>query len=150
VGAYLLLLLGGCGLAGWLLAAFQVHWLMVIISLGIIAHLIVVGADAIVLANVWVIAMIFIAAVAKAWPPIWDSQVPVGNARLWAVGLLLVWMGAIALVVLLAFARQVIQVKALSPSFLLRGTVLLSWLTTMLGYWIYHLTVTTYPLTHSG
>jgi len=136
---YGMLLLLGCGITGWLLAAFQVPYLVVLISLAVMSHLIVVGVDAIALANVWVVVIMFTAAVVKAWPAIWDSRVPIENAQLWAGVLLLLWLGAIALVILLAFAGQFIHFHRFIKSQISKGTVTLTCMSVVLGYLIYHL-----------
>lgn len=107
--SYLALLLLGYGFAGWLLAAFQVAWFVWVGTLAMTLHLIRARSAAIALSSSWVAIVISIAAVTKAWAAVWDSRVPFQHAQLWAEGLLLIWLGAIGLVVLLAFADTAIQ-----------------------------------------
>lgn len=106
--SHLAALLLGYGFAGWLLAAFQVSWLVWLGTLGVTLHLIRVGASALTLATGWVVLVMVAAAVVKAWTAVWNSRIPFEQAQLWAQTLLLIWLGAIGLVVLLAFGRSTI------------------------------------------
>ncbi|WP_295393437.1 hypothetical protein [uncultured Thiodictyon sp.] len=101
---YLTLLLLGYSAAGWLLAAFQVHWWVWLVTFGLTLHLIRCGPAAIVPASAWVTGVMFVAAVTKAWAPLWGLRFPYEHAQLWALGLLLIWLGAIVSMVLLALA----------------------------------------------
>jgi hypothetical protein len=114
---HLAALLLGYSFAGWLLAAFQVSWLIWLGTLGTTLHLIRAQASAIALAASWVVLIMVAAAVVKAWAAAWDSRVPFEQAQLWAQGLLLIWLGAMGLVVLLAFARpRIAQLGMRGPS----------------------------------
>ncbi|MCU0524345.1 MAG: hypothetical protein MUF72_05925 [Elainella sp. Prado103] len=103
---YLLVLFLSCGLTGWLLAAFQVPWPIWLGTLAVMLHLIRSGTAAIPLSTGWVVILISLAAILKAWAPVWNSQVPYQQAQLWAKGLLGIWLGAIGLVVLLSQANR--------------------------------------------
>jgi hypothetical protein len=107
--SYLALLLLGYGFAGWLLAAFQAPWLIWLGTLAACLHLVRSQVAAIALASSWVVLLISAASVLKAWAPVWDRRVPFEQAPLWAESLLLIWLGAIGLVILLAFAHAAMQ-----------------------------------------
>jgi len=103
--AYLIALLSGYVTIGWLLAAFQVSWLVWLTTLGVTLYLVNAGVDAIALANAWIVAVISAGAVAKSWAPIWDAQLPYKNAQAWAMGLLALWLWTVVLGVGLGFAQ---------------------------------------------
>ena len=135
---YLLVLSLGYVSAGWLLAAFQVSGFVWIGTLGTLLYLARSGADAIVVASTWVVGVISVGAVLKAWTPVWHSRLPYENAQLWAVGLLLIWLWAMVLVVLLAFAKirmQTIGFRLLRSSL---GLILWIWVTLGCGGLLYH------------
>ncbi len=103
------MLLLGYGSAGWLLAVFHVPWLVWVGTLLMTFHLIRIGEDAIALSAAWVIGIMSIGAIVKAWTPVWNSQLPQSNAQLWAVGLMLLWIWALILVFLLGVAKTVLR-----------------------------------------
>lgn len=131
--AYLLLLLLGYLSLGWLLAAFQVCWFVWVGTLGVILHLITAKTDAIAIASAWVVAIVSIAAVVKAWTPLWDSRVPSEHAQLWAIGLLLIWLWAHILVLLLAFARKPMRRLNIQPVQATQGLIVLIGVALVLG-----------------
>lgn len=140
VGGYLVLLLLGYSLVGWLLAAFQVFWLIWPVTFLVTFHLIRSGPPAIALSSSWVIGLMTLAAVMKAWAPVWDSRVPHEHAQLWAQGLLLIWFGASGLVVLLAFAeRMVMRPLGLAGHQAVYGLVILIWSAMVIGRLCYGL-----------
>lgn len=128
---YLLVLSLGYVSAGWLLAAFQVPGFVWIGTLGIVLYLTKAGADAIVVASAWVVGVISVGAVLKVWTPVWHSRLPYENAQLWAVGLLLIWLWAMMLVVLLAFAQ--IRMQTIGFRFLRSSSGLVLWIWVALG-----------------
>lgn len=136
-GVYLILLGMGCVAAGWLLAAFQVPWFVWCGTLGVMGHLARAKSDAIVLASAWVVLLMFIAAVTKAWTPAWYSNLPWENARLWARGLLLIWLGATGLVLLLAFAPSKLQSIDWSTPRTSTCLLIFTWITLLLGGFLY-------------
>ncbi len=111
---YLMTLLAGFLLIGWLLAAFQAPGLVWLGTLAVTLHLVKAEADAIVLGNAWIVTIMLIAAVKKAWTPAWNANLPAQDASLWATGLLLIWFSVIAMVILLAFAKP--QLRSLGCS----------------------------------
>jgi len=135
--AYLAVLLMGYGWLGWLMAAFQVPWPIWLGTLGVTLHLIRSGSAAIVLSEGWVVSVMFLAAVIKAWPEVWDSHVPYENAQLWAKGLLLIWMGGTGLVILLAFADSALDKLGVRGHHQLYSFISLVW-GVMGGGWIYY------------
>lgn len=88
---------------------FHVPWLVWIGTLLMTFHLIRIGEDAIALSTAWVIGIMSIGAIVKAWTPVWNSQLPHSNAQLWAVGLMLLWIWALILVFLLGAAKSVLR-----------------------------------------
>lgn len=136
-GGYLLLLLGGCGAAGWLLAGFGAPGLVWLGTLGVVAHLVAAETDAIALASAWVMAIVAGGVVGKAWIPLWDSRVPHENAQRWAMVLWLLWLGAIGLVVLLARARRMLRGLGWRDRQAARAIGLLAWAALGVGWFIY-------------
>lgn len=134
---YLLILLLSCGGAGWLLAAFQVPWPIWLGTLAMMLHLIRSGTAAIPLSTGWVVSLMSLAAVLKSWTPAWDSRVPYEQAQLWAKGLLGIWCGAIALVVLLAQTSRPLKVLGWSDRKDRWLLTLLVWGALGLGGWLY-------------
>ena len=128
---YLLVLGLGYVSAGWLLAAFQVSGFVWIGTLGILLYLAKAGADAIVVASAWIVGVISVGAVLKLWTPVWHSQLPQENAKLWAFGLLLIWLWSMVLVILLAFAK--IRMQAIGFRFLRSSSGLALWVWVALG-----------------
>lgn len=102
------LLLGYVSL-GWLLAAFQVPWTVWLGTWAVMLHLLKAEADAIALASAWIVVIISIGAVLKAWAPIISPGLPYENAKAWAVGLLLIWLWVSLLAVGLGLSRKPMQ-----------------------------------------
>lgn len=136
-GGYLAVLCLGYGFAGWLLAAFQVSGPIWLGTFAMSLHLIYSGVAAIVLSCSWVVLIMLVAAILKAWAPIWNSQIPLEQPQLWAKGLLFIWFGAIALIVLLAFARSGFNQLGWSERQSAYGLVLLIWSALGIGGLIY-------------
>ncbi|MEL6224369.1 MAG: hypothetical protein AAFR31_17170 [Cyanobacteria bacterium J06627_8] len=90
---------------GWLLAAFQVSWVIWLITFSLAIYLATKGTDGIVLSSAWVVSFTSAGAVIKAWPVVWGTEIPDKAAKFWASVFLLFWAGAIALVGLLATAE---------------------------------------------
>jgi len=103
---YLITLILGYGVAGWLLAAFQVSWVIWSITFALAAQLIRSGPAAIVLASSWVTGLMCFAALTKTWIPAWDGRLPYTHAERWAQALLIIWFGAIGLTVLSGYTVQ--------------------------------------------
>ncbi|MCU0537391.1 MAG: hypothetical protein MUD14_26180 [Hydrococcus sp. Prado102] len=98
---HLVLLIFGYVLGGWLLATFNVPWFIYAVTLAVTFHLVKSEIAAIPLASVWVTIMVSIAAMG-----IWPIEI---SAQLWALFLLMLWILALGLVCLLAFARPSIK-----------------------------------------
>lgn len=94
---------------GWLLIAFRAFPLVWLGTLIVILHLAKAGTEAIVLANAWVLGVVFTAVLQKTWPVFLGGYIPKKNAPLWAVVMMLLWFLAIAFIVVLAFARRKLQ-----------------------------------------
>lgn len=137
VGYFILLLLG-YGFAGWLLAAFQVPWPVWLGTLAMTLHLIQVGAAALALSSGWVVGLIAIAVVVKAWARVWNPRLPLEQAQLWAQVLLLIWLGAMLLILLLAYARLLLP-AALKGRWVMLALTSFVWGALALGAWLYRL-----------
>ena len=128
---YLIVLSLGYGSVGWLLAAFQVPGFVWIGTSGILLYVAKIGADAIALASAWIVGVISVGAVLKAWTPVWHSRMPYEHAQLWASSLLLLWLWAMVLVVLLAFAKT--RMQTIGFRFLRSSNGLAFWIWMALG-----------------
>jgi hypothetical protein len=100
-GVHLVLLIVGYILGGWLLATFNVPWFIYAVTSAVTFHLVRSEIAAIPLASIWVTFMVSIAAMAT-----WPVHI---SAQLWALFLLMLWILALGLVFLLAFARPSIK-----------------------------------------
>jgi hypothetical protein len=138
IWTYLGVLLLGYLSAGWLLAAFQVPWVIWLGTLGVSLHLVKVRTNALALASAWIVALVSIAAVLKAWTPLWDSHLPLEHAQSWALGLLLIWLWAHCLALLLAFAKKPVQKLGLRLTQTDRGLIILIWTAMGLGGLLCH------------
>ncbi|GAB4232234.1 MAG: hypothetical protein Kow00121_60380 [Elainellaceae cyanobacterium] len=138
---YLVLLILGFLSVGWLLAAFQVSWLIWLGTMAITLHLAHAGTDAIAIATAWIATIISIGAVIKAWAPIWDSRVPWENARLWASGLLLIWLGTTTTGLLLAFAQQPLRSLNWDTNVCSRSLLVLTWSAMACGWLLYQISL---------
>jgi len=124
----------GYGLAGWLLAAFQVSWLAWSITYALTIHLIRSGPAGIVLSSGWVMVLMTLAAVTQAWTPVWNNHLPCKQPHLWALGLLLIWAGATGLVVMSAFApRLMSRVQGLRGKGAVYGIAAVAWMAMAIG-----------------
>lgn len=125
------LLLGYLSL-GWLLAAFQVPLIVWLVTLGITLHLIKSEVDALALANIWVVAIVTVGVLFKAWLPIWgDFQV-----RPWAIGLMVLWLWATVLVLLLAFAQKPLRSIGFTAKQAFQVLIIATWTALGLGWLI--------------
>jgi hypothetical protein len=103
---YVVALLFGYISLGWLMAAFQVPWIVWLGTGGMMLHLLKAEADAIALSSAWIVVIISTGAVLKAWAPIISPNLPYENAKAWAMGLLLIWLWASILAVGLGFSGK--------------------------------------------
>lgn len=112
---YAIALFVGYTLAGWFLAAFEVPGFVWLGMFGITLHLAKAGTEAILVANAWVVSVMFVGAVLKTWPAVWLPDLPVRNAPLWATILMGLWGFAIALVAGLAWGSRLLERFGLNP-----------------------------------
>ncbi|MGC9528631.1 MAG: hypothetical protein ACP5D7_24120 [Limnospira sp.] len=106
---YAIALFVGYTLAGWFLAAFEVPGFVWLGMFGITLHLAKAGTEAILVANAWVVSVMFVGAVLKTWPTVWLPDLPMRNAPLWAIILIGLWVLAIALVMGLAWGPRLLE-----------------------------------------
>jgi hypothetical protein len=139
---YLLLLFLGYIAAGWLLATYRVSWLVWLGTLGITLHLAIAETGAIVLANTWVVVIILSGIFFNT--KISLNFLPFERAQIWALSLLIIWVFAIALIFMLAFAKTIMNKLCVGWIFKLQpytSYILLSviWIAIKCGYLIYKL-----------
>jgi hypothetical protein len=111
---HLFLLLIGYMIAGWLLAAFNAPlWVWWGTTL-VIIHLAKSGVEALLIANGWIVFIMFLVTVLKPWPQIWPSHIPYKEITVWATTIMLLWLLAILLVVELALTHQKMKLRNLT------------------------------------
>jgi hypothetical protein len=140
--AYLFLLCLGYIGAGWLLAAYQVSWLIWLGTLLAIVHLSIAETGAIVLANTWLVLIILLGIFFNT--KISLNFLPLYKAQIWAIGLLVVWIFAILLILMLAFAQTPLKTLDLgrigkSQKRISYFLIFVTWIAIKLGYLIYKL-----------
>lgn len=89
---------------GWVLAAYAAPLLMWVWTVVLIAYVAWADKGAIAGAMLWVVSVVWIAAYTTATPLLMNWKGPT-----WAISLVGVWIFAIGVVLLLAFAQPVIQ-----------------------------------------
>ncbi len=109
IGLYFLTLLLSYTVVGWILTAFAASWKIWLGTVAVILHLAIAGTEAILLANTWVLGVVFTAVLRKTWPIFLWGYLPKKNAPLWAVILILLWFFAILFIVILGLTRQKLQ-----------------------------------------
>ena len=137
--AYLLLLILGYGLLGWLLAAFQVSNLIWLGTLSVTSYVAALGTDALLLAVAWVVTVAMIGAADKAWVTIWNINLPYENVQLWAIGLLVFWFWGLVLISGLAFARNSVRAIGVPYRHIFLTLLILTWFALGSGSLTYHL-----------
>ncbi len=126
----------GYTVAGGLLAAFSAPGWVWLGTLAVTLHLAKAGSEAIVLANAWILTLIFIAVLQKIWPLFLGGYLPKSNAPLWAILMILLWFFAIGLVWLLGETRQRIQATGFSSINAFWRVLALSWISLGFGCFI--------------
>ncbi|MGB3535055.1 MAG: hypothetical protein WBA13_16280 [Microcoleaceae cyanobacterium] len=105
------IIMGGYTLAGWLLAAFNTPLWVWFGTVLIILYLANSGIEALVIANAWIVLMMFLVTVFKYWPEIWPSRIPQKEIALWSMTIMLVWVLGILLVTGLALTHKVLKLR---------------------------------------
>ncbi|NJK30217.1 MAG: hypothetical protein HC851_11485 [Acaryochloris sp. RU_4_1] len=103
-GGYLLGLLVAYTAVGWILAAYATPALMWMWTLALMVYVAWAGAGAIAASMLWVVSVVWIAAYTSATPLHVNWQ-----GSTWAISLLGVWLFAISVVLMLAFAHPALQ-----------------------------------------
>ncbi|WP_413167627.1 hypothetical protein ACL6C3_13210 [Capilliphycus salinus ALCB114379] len=109
IGLYFLTLLFGYTGVGWIFTAFGASWGVWLGTIAVILHLSTAGIEAILLANAWVLGVVFTAVLRKTWPIFLGGYLPKKNAPLWAILMILLWFFAILFIVILGLTRQKLQ-----------------------------------------
>lgn len=104
-GAYLLVLWLGYVVAGQLLAVYNVPAAIWLGTFMATLHLAWAGTGAIALGMVWVLVLIWIAAITYAMPAYMHSL----DGSPWAMSLFMLWARGIILVLMLAFAHRFLE-----------------------------------------
>jgi hypothetical protein len=139
---YLILLCLGYVGAGWLLAAYNVSWLIWLGTLLITIHLSIAQTGAIILANTWIVLIILLGIFFNT--KISLTFLPFYKAQIWAIGLLIVWFFAIILILMLAFAQTPLKKICLvgikkARKYTSYISIVVTWIAIRLGYLIYKL-----------
>lgn len=124
---YLISLVTGFSLAGWLLTCFQGSIWIWLGTIGTIAYIAKAKTGAIASASAWVVLLISIPTVTKAWPTEFSQQFP--PMLIWAGTLLLLWLFGVGLVLLLAFSDSILR----SPNISVRMRSILPTFAAFLG-----------------
>lgn len=103
-GGYLLGLLVAYTAVGWILAAYAAPGPMWIWTLALIVYVAWAGVGAIAVSMLWVVSVVWIAAYTSAKPLHMNWQ-----GSTWAISLLGVWLFAISVVLMLAFAKPALE-----------------------------------------
>ncbi len=108
LGLHLISLIIGYTLVGWLLSLYQAPALIWLGTQAITVHLAWRGKSAIALAITWVVGVVWIGTLARAYPPSLRF-----NFQLLVIALFLIWLLGIILAFGVAFAKQPIQATGL-------------------------------------
>lgn len=138
---HLLLLLVGYTIFGWLLAAFNAPLWIWLGTILVIIHLAKSGIEALLIANGWIVFIMFLVTVLKPWPQIWPSHIPYKEITVWATTIMLLWLLAILLVVELAFTHRRMKLSSLTSR--QRFGILVCWIELALvgGGFIFYLKI---------
>jgi hypothetical protein len=113
---YLFILLVGYTIAGWLLAAFNAALWVWLGTFLMILYLAKSGTEALLIANAWIVLIMFLVTLFKRWPPIWPSHIPEKEITVWSTTIMLLWMLGILLVVGLALIHQAMKLRGFTSS----------------------------------
>jgi hypothetical protein len=128
---YWLILTTGYSLAGWLLAAFNTPLWVWLGTFLIIVYLAKSGTEGLLIANIWVVFIMFLVTIFKRWPQIWPSHIPEKDITLWSAIIMLLWSLAILLMMGLALTHQAMKLRGFTS--ILRLSILVSLTSFALG-----------------
>lgn len=103
------IIIGGYTLAGWLLAAFNTPFWVWFGTFLIVLYIANSGVEALVIANAWIVLIMFLVTVFKYWPEIWPSRIPQKEIALWSTTIMLLWILGIVLVTGLALTHKAMK-----------------------------------------
>ncbi|MEB3279936.1 MAG: hypothetical protein VKK42_13565 [Lyngbya sp.] len=124
---------------GWIFTAFGASKLVWLGTIAVILHLSTAGIEAIVVANAWVLAVVFTAVLQKTWPIFLWGYLPKKNAPLWAFLMMLIWFLAILFIVILGLTRQKLQRKGWNDKQACLSLVALTGTALSLGWMVFQL-----------
>jgi len=139
IGLYFLTLLFGYTAVGWLLTAFGASRFVWLGTLAVTFHLALSGTEAILLANAWVLMVVFTAVLRKTWPLFLGGYLPYKNAPLWAIIMIILWFLAIFFMVFLAWTRQKLQTMGWNERQAYLSLVALTWVALATGWMIFQM-----------
>jgi hypothetical protein len=139
IGLYFLTLLFGYTAVGWLLTAFGASRFVWLGTLAVTFHLALSGTEAILLANAWVLMVVFTAVLRKTWPLFLGGYLPYKNAPLWAIIMIILWFLAIFFMVFLAWTRQKLQTMGWNERQAYLSLVALTWVALATGWMVFQL-----------
>jgi hypothetical protein len=136
---YFFALLLGYTAVGWLLTAFGASRFVWLGTLAVTFHLALSGTEAILLANAWVLMVVFTAVLRKTWPLFLGGYLPYKNAPLWAIIMIILWFLAIFFMVFLAWTRQKLQTMGWNERQAYLSLVALTWVALATGWMVFQL-----------
>jgi Mg2+/Co2+ transporter CorB len=108
-------------------------------TLAVTFHLALSGTEAILLANAWVLMVVFTAVLRKTWPLFLGGYLPYKNAPLWAIIMIILWFLAIFFMVFLAWTRQKLQTMGWNERQAYLSLVALTWVALATGWMVFQL-----------
>ncbi|MEE3716415.1 hypothetical protein V2H45_06635 [Tumidithrix elongata RA019] len=132
---HLAFLVLGYTAAGWILADYNASWIVWLGTIAVALHLSKAGTAAIAVATTWIVLLVGIGALTWSYP----KHFPIGGAKAVAWSLILVWIYALLMVLLLAFANRPIQAIGLTKKQGFYCLVILTWTSLLLGWLVYQL-----------
>ena len=129
---YLLALLTAYMAVGWILAAYAAPLIVWIWTILLIAYVAWANTGAIAGAMLWVVSVVWIAAYTNATPLLMNWKGPT-----WAISLVGVWIFAIGVVLILAFARPAVQALGWSHKGTFHRLLLLTGAGLFIGRFLY-------------
>ena len=117
---------------GWVLAAYAAPGLMWIWTSVLIVYVAWAGSGAIAIAMLWVVSVVGIAAYTSATPLLMNWKGPT-----WAISLVGVWIFAIGVVLMLAFAQQALQSLNWPQKWTFHRLVVITWIGLSVGRFLY-------------
>jgi len=117
---------------GWVLSAYAAPTPMWVWTLMLIVYIAWAGSGAIAVAMLWVVSVVWIAAYVSATPTLMNWR---GSS--WALSLVGVWIFAMGVVLILAFARPALQTLNWPQKWIFYRLIVITWAGLMVGRFLY-------------